>query len=100
MKRLLSIGITLTMCMTFMKSTVACEKQVESHIMKNYLSRDFVNACDGYGDCIDPAELDVETREHYIYKVYVFFGNSGGYPYDTQYVVTTDKSCHVVNVVE
>lgn len=99
-KILFTKTILLTFFIFFTTNTQACEKQVESYVIKHYLGSHFVNSCDGYRDCMDPAELIRETESYNTYRVFVFFGNSGGYPSVDKFVVTTDKNCNVINDVE
>ena len=92
--------IFLVLCVVFSSNTMACETQVESYVAEYHLASDFENLCDGYGDCMDPAKLVEEAEKYSTYEVFVFFGNSGGYPSDTKFIVTVDKTCNVTNVVE
>lgn len=72
-----------------------CQTSVESYLIERY---HFQNTCDVYLDCIDPIELKEETQHFNVYEVFVFFGNSGGYPSEFTYKITTDKNCNVFDI--
>lgn len=93
-------SIFFTFCFFLATSSHTCEKYVETYVVETYLGEHFVNSCDGYGDCMDPAELIKKTKDYNTYKVFVYFGNDGGYPSDDEFVVTTNKFCKVVDLDE